>query len=126
MEDDLIPKPLFVNHDKALKWANRRLGEYAEIRAVALVLKAHPPNTIMPDDDPAWFINIKEGSIKPDASNIDEFQTNIIKLLKGDAVLIKTEPMIIWLPNAVKHIWSIQLIQPNKNLTKTKTTTSPL
>ena len=44
MSDDMIPKPLFCNHDKALDWANRRLSQYAEIRSVALILKSDMTN----------------------------------------------------------------------------------
>ena len=44
MGDDMIPKPLFCNHDKALDWANRRLSQYAEIRSVALILKSDMTN----------------------------------------------------------------------------------
>ena len=125
--DDTIPEPSFANHKEALKWANRRLGGYAEIRSVALILKAFPPNNLndptKPNNDMAWSINIKEGKIRPDAKNIMEFNEEIIQLLQDDAILTKTERTIIWLPNAVKYIWAINLIQPNKNLTKTQITT---
>ena len=125
--DDTIPKPLFANHDEALKWANRRLSKYAEVRSVALILKAYTSGNINdktePNNDMAWSVNIKEGKIRPDAKNIMEFNEEIIQLLKDDAILTKTGPTIIWLPNAVKHIWAINLIQPNKNLTKTQINT---
>ena len=119
MSDYTIPRPLFCNHDTALNWVNRRLRKYAEIRAVALILKAYPPkNPTEPNNDMTWSVNLKGGDIQPDAGNISEFQRRVITLLQEDAILNKTEPMIIWLPNAVKYIWSIQLTQPNKNSTK--------
>ena len=116
--DDTIPEPSFDNHDKALKWANKRLGSYAEIRSVALILKTFPQNNLNdltePDKDTSWSINIKEGRIRPDAKNVMEFMNEIKKLIQGDATLTKAEPTIIWLPNAIKHIWAINLVQPNK------------
>ena len=125
--DDTIPEPSFTNHDEALKQTNRRLGGYAEIRSVALILKAFPPNNLndptKPNNDMAWSMNIKEGKIRPDAKNIMEFMEEINKLIQRDATLTKAEPTIIWLPNAIKHIWAVNLIQPNKNLTKTQITT---
>ena len=72
----------------------------------------------MPNQEPerengVWSLNIKSGSIHPESNNIIEFTNTIQTLIKSDAAIIKVEPMIIWLPNAVKHIWSIQLTQPN-------------
>ena len=113
MGDDMIPKPLFCNHDKALDWANRRLSQYAEIRSVALILKSDMTNQKPESENGVWSLNIKSGSIHPDSNNIIEFTKAIQTLIKSDAAIIKVEPMIIWLPNAVKYIWSIQLTQPN-------------
>ena len=111
---DTIPKPLFANHEEALKWSNRRLSQYAEIRSVALILKSETPNREPETENGVWSLNIKSGNIHPDADNISEFTNTIKALIQEDAVIIKVEPMVIWLPNAVKHIWSIQLIQPNQ------------
>ena len=116
--DDTIPKPLFANHDEALKWANRRLSKYAEVRSVALILKAYTSDNLNdkaePNNDMAWSINIKQGKIQPDAKNITEFNEEINHLIGDDATLTNTTPTVIWLPNAIKYIWAINLVQPNR------------
>ena len=112
---DKIPRPSVSNHDDALKWANNRMAKYSEVRSVALIIKADykelktEGNNLM-----AWSLNLKEGSITPEEDNVKEFQKSIKELIKEDAILMRTEPIIIWLPNATKKIWSIQLIHPSQ------------